>query len=272
MRMQAGKRDWFFKKKFWLILPVLLIQLCSALAQDKQLDGIVFDKDTKERLARIGILNLRTGALWYNDLKGAFKIDARIGDKLVFTKEDFLPDTVLVKNTESMVIYMQRTAIMLKEVTIRDSLHTPLQRLLATKREYNKAYGSRAFSDPFSTAPGGGAGLNLDALYNSLSKSGQNAQHLQELIQGDYEQNVIDYRFSRSFVGNITKLNGEELTDFMRRYRPSYFTVTNDTEYEFIVYIRTSLRRFLKLKKSYASPPPHQTNSESDSPKTVSED
>jgi hypothetical protein len=170
-----------------------------------------------------------------------------------------------------MVVYMQRSAIMLREVTIRDSLHTPMQRLLATKREYNKAYGSRAFSNPFSTAPGGGAGLSLDALYNSLSRSGQNAQHLQELIQSDYEQNVIDYRFSRSFVANITKLKDQDLSEFMRRYRPSYFTVTNDTEYEFVVYIRTSLRRFLKNKKANTAPP-RQTNSELNPAKIVSED
>jgi hypothetical protein len=255
----------------WAIIPLFLLKGALAFSQDKQLEGIIFEKDTKERLARINILNLNTGALWYNNLKGEFRIDAKPGDKIVFSKEDYLADTLVVKNMASVIIYLQRTAIMLKEVTIRDSMHTPLQRLLATKREYSKAYGSNAYNNPFSTAPGGGAGLNLDALYNSLSRNGRNAQHLQELIQSDYEQNVIDYRFNRSIVGNITKLKDQELSDFMRRYRPSYFTVTNDTEYEFIVYIRTSLRRFLKIKRTNTSPP-RQTNTELNPAKIVSED
>ena len=267
--MNTGTRHRFWMR--WVMVSLFFLRGALVFAQDKQLEGIVFDKDTRERLARISILNLNTRSLWYNDLKGEFKIDARPGDRVVFSKEDYLPDTIVIKNTESMVVYMQRSAIMLREVTIRDSLHTPMQRLLATKREYNKAYGSRAFSNPFSTAPGGGAGLSLDALYNSLSRSGQNAQHLQELIQSDYEQNVIDYRFSRSFVANITKLKDQDLSEFMRRYRPSYFTVTNDTEYEFVVYIRTSLRRFLKNKKANAAPP-RQTNSELNPAKIVSED
>ena len=113
---------------------------------------------------------------------------------------------------------------------------------------------SGAFSNPFSTAPGGGAGLSLDALYNSLSRSGRNAQHLQELIQSDYEQNVIDYRFNRSYVGNITRLKGTDLADFMIKYRPSYYLVTSDSEYEFITYIRTSLRRYQRNKRASSQP------------------
>ncbi len=253
--MRPGQKFSFsFRMKLWL--PLLLCGMFGkALAQEKQVEGIVFDKDTKDRVARTNILNIRTSKSFYNDLKGEFKIDAVTGDKLVFTKQDYLPDTVLVKNNSNIAVYLQRTAIPLKEVTIRDSQATPKSRLAATKREYSKAYDPSAFSDPFNVVPGGGAGISIDALYNSISKSGRNAQHLQEIIQGDYEQNVIDYRFNRTFVGNITGLKDQELINFMQRYRPGYYLVTTASEYEFITYVMNNLKRYKRNKRAYGLQP-----------------
>ena len=219
-----------------------------------QIEGVIYDKDTKDRVARTNIIDLNTGGSFYNNLKGEFKIDAHPGDKLVFLKLDYFADTITVRDNSNLVISLRRMAIPLREVTIRDSLVTPMQRLQATRKEFSKAYGSNAYSDYLSAAPGGGAGISIDALWNSLSRSGRNAKHLQGLIQEDYQQNVIDYRFNRSYVGNITKLKDQDLTNFMVHYRPGYFIVTTATEYEFITYIRNSLKRYLRNKRIYSQP------------------
>jgi hypothetical protein len=259
--MRNGQKHCFISKMKWALLLLATLRVVDVFAQDKsappggQVEGLVFDKDTKERIARISIMNITTSKLWYDNLQGEFKVDAKTGDRLVFNKEDYLPDTVLVKNNLKIAVYLQRTAIMLREVTIHDSLHTPLQRLAATRREYSKAYGSSAYSDPFSTSPGGGAGISIDALYNALSKSGHDSEHLRGLIQHDYEQNVIDFRFNKSYVASITKLKDPDLADFMIKYRPGYYLVSSDTEYEFITYIRTSLKRYLRNKRSFSLPP-----------------
>jgi len=250
--------------KFRMRLGLLLF-FCGlffgAYAQDKQtvnyknpVEGVVYDKDTKERIARTNIMNLTSGESFYNNLKGEFQIDARPGDKLVFLKLDYLADTLTVKDNSNLLISLRRMAIPLKEVTIRDTLVTPLQRLRATRKSFNKAYGSSAYDGILSTAPGGGAGISMDALWNSLSRTGRNAKHLQGIIEEDYQQNVIDYRFNRSYVANITKLKDQDLTDFMTHYRPGYFIVTTATEYEFITYIRNSLKRYLRNKRLYSQP------------------
>jgi hypothetical protein len=227
--------------------------------QEGQVEGVVYDNDTKDRIARTNIINTTTGKSFYNNLKGEFKVDAKPGDQLVFLRVDYKADTLTVKNTENLAVSMQRLAIPLKEVTIRDSLFTPYQKLQATHKAFSKAYGSSAYDGFLSTPSGGGAGLSIDALWNSLSREGRNAKHLQGLIQSDYQQNVIDYRFSRSYVGNITKLKDQELTDFMIRYRPGYYTVTTYSEYEFITYIRNNLRRYLRNKRTRALQPLNAT-------------
>src|SRR5258708_6731484 len=260
--MKPGRKFSFsLRMRLWLLLLFCGL-FFSTFAQDKkvrvsvgQVEGVVFDKDTRDRVARTNIINTTTGKSFYNDLKGEFKIDARPGDKLIFLRQDYLPDTLIVKGYANMAVSLQRLAIPLKELTIPDSLATPLQRLQAARKEFSKAYGSNAYSDILSTSPGGGAGISIDALWNSMSRSGRNAQHLQGIIQTDYQQNVIDYRFNRTYVGNITKLKGQELTDFMIKYRPGYYRVTTDSEYEFITYIRSNLRRYLRNKKMYSLPP-----------------
>ncbi len=254
-----------FIMKIWLLL-LLSILFTRAFAQEKntnsstnQVEGVVYDKYTLNRVARTNIINTTSGKSFYNNVKGEFKIDAQMGDKLIFLREEYFPDTVILSNNKVLVISLQRKAIPLREVTIRDTAPNPLKRLMATRKEFSKIYGSDSYDNIFGTSPGGGAGISIDAIWNSLSRSGRNAKHLQGIIQGDYEQNVIDYRFNRSYVGNITKLKDKELADFMIKYRPGYYTVTNASEYEFISYIRNNLKRYLRNKKQNALQPLNPT-------------
>ncbi len=259
--MRKGSRDCTFTgiMKPWLFLCFILAA-SNCFSQTKTIAGIVFEKENKERVAAVNIHNTTNNVSVYNSLKGEFKIAAKAGDQLIFTKVGFHPDTVRVKNDSTLAVYMVRLAIQLKEVTVRDSLLTPEQRLAATKADYTKIYGSLAYNDFLSLGPDG-AGLSIDAIWNSISREGRNAEKLRQTIQHDYEQNVIDYRFNRTFVSNITGLRDEKLTEFMFRYRPGYYTTKNATDYEFISMIRANYRRFVRLKRTYMLQPLMQNQS-----------
>jgi hypothetical protein len=201
------------------------------------------------------VLNATTGKSVYNTFKGEFTIDAQPGDILIFIKPDHYADTLKLQNNAALAVYMKRAAIQLKEVFVRDTMLNPQKRLEATKRDYTKIYGSLNNHDLLSVAPGMGAGIGIDALYNAFSRSGRNAEHLRQIIERDYKQNVIDYRFNRTYVGNITHLKDQQLTDFMQRYRPGYYQVTTAGEYDFILSIRANLRRYLRSPKTYGLAP-----------------
>jgi hypothetical protein len=228
----------------------------KCFSQEKTVAGIVFDKESKDRIASVNIHNITAGIAVFNNLKGEFAIKAKEGDQLVFTRQAYHPDTVKVENNTPLAIYMARLAIQLKEVTVHDSLQTPEKRLEATKRDYSKVYGSLAYGDFLTSPSSGGAGLSIDALYNSISREGRNASRLREIIERDYEQNVIDYRFNRTYVGHITGLKDEKLTAFMSRYRPGYYTTKTMSDYEFVTMIKNNLRRFLRRNQAaYYLPP-----------------
>ncbi len=227
----------------------------KCFSQEKTVAGIVFDKESKARIASVNIHNITTGVAVYDNLKGEFNIKAVAGDQLVFTRQEYHPDTIKVQSNIPLAIYMSRLAIQLKLVTVHDSLLTPDQQLAATKREYNKAYGPLAYGDFLTSPSNGSAGLSIDALYNSFSREGRNAANLRQIIERDYEQKVIDYRFNRTYVANITGLKDEKLTAFMFRYRPGYYTTKTLSDYDFIYMIRNNLRRFLRNQRTYSLQP-----------------
>jgi hypothetical protein len=238
----------------WGLVLCFLVLTVKCFPQEKTVAGIVFDKNSKDRVATVNIRNITTGISAYDNLKGEFKIEAKAGDLLVFSKFEYHPDTIKVVSEAPLAIYLAPLAIQLSEVTVHDTVLSPLMRLHATKQEFSKAYGSLAYDDFLSTPSSGGAGLSIDALWNAFSRSGRNAEKLRGTIQHDYEQNTIDFRFNRTYVGNITGLKDAKLTAFMFRYRPGYYTTKTASEYEFVAMIRANFRRFMRNQRTYTLP------------------
>jgi co-chaperonin GroES (HSP10) len=232
----------------------LSLFVLHALAQEKTVDGIVFDKDSKERIAKVNVVNIRTKQAVYNNLQAEFHINAQPGDQLIFSKQNYFSDTVTVKDMSSIAVYLKPSSIMLKQVNIHDTLQTPEKRLEATKRDYSKIYGSLGDRDILSVSPYGGAGISIDAIWNMLSRSGRNAEHLKTIIERDYHENLIDYRFNKTLVASVTGLKEPQLSDFMQRYRPGYYQVITASDYDFILSIKANYRRFMRNPRAYKLP------------------
>jgi hypothetical protein len=250
-----GPKPYIYLNMRYGLLFCFLFAAFNCLAQDKTVQGIVFDKATKERIASVNIHNTTKGFYIYDNLKGEYTVVASVGDQLIFTRQDYLPDTIKVTGKGELAIYLTHVVIQLREVTVRDSILTPDQKLAQTKEEYAKIYSPSLNPDAFVNSSYGGAGISIDAIYNAISRSGRNAAHLRDIIQQDYQQNVIDYRFSRTFVSQITGLKEQELTSGMYRYRPAYYNVTTMTDYEFIRMIKANYRRYVRYQRVYAPQP-----------------
>lgn len=244
------------KKLFFIFL--FLCTISNIFAQDRQVQGIVFDRDSKQRLTRVYIYNTRTEKGFYNNSKGEFNTSLRTGDVLVAAAQGYLVDTVTVPNANTILLYLRRNVVQLKEVIVRDSVKTPEGQLKETKQEYEEAY-RRGNAKDLITLGGnnrlGGAGLSIDALYNLVSRSGRNARELQRVIERDYRESLIDFRFNKNFVGQVTQLTGESLTDFMQQYRPSYNFIMEASDYELLAYIKATLERYKRNPAANRLPP-----------------
>jgi hypothetical protein len=236
-------------KRIIYTLLLLSISAGKLFAQDKPVQGIVFDMDSKQRLTRVYIFNTRTGEGFYNNTKGELKTVAREGDILVAALQGYGVDTVSIKSENTVLFYLRRNSIQLQEVVVRDSIKTPQDQLKAAQEEYSTIYTKGAVKNIFTTGGsngGGGAGLSITALYNLLSKEGKNARLLQKIIERDYRDAMIEYRFTKTLVNNITGLSGTKLTDFKQQYKPGYYFILEANDYELIQYIQRSYQTYLE--------------------------
>lgn len=235
-------------KKICFFLFLICCQV-GLFAQEREVQGIVFDKDTKHRLVRVYIYNMRTHKGIYNNSKGEFTTNLAKGDTLVAALSGYGVDTLTVQMQGTLLFYLKRTSIQLPEVTVTDTIKNPAARLAKTKKEYSEIYRKGSTKDMLQVGgPNGmgGAGLGIDALWNLLSREGKNARNLQKIIERDYRDMIINYRYTFNLVGNVTGLSNEDLKDFMLQYRPSYNFIIEANDYMLIAYIKNAYEQYRK--------------------------
>ena len=229
--------------KFTGIYILFFIFSCTAFAQQKTFQGFVMDKNTRQRLAKVYIYNSRNDDALYNNRKGEFTFKAIPGDTLFAALEGYAIDTIVYKGQNSVLFQLTPLFIRLKEVKIVGSMPTPQEKYEKNLKEYKYAT-DRGSSKDLLNLGGGGVGLGIDAIYNLLSRKGANARRLQGILEKDYKEQIIDFRFRPEFVGRILGINDFELSDFMQQYRPTYEFVLSASDYAFVVFIKNNYKAY----------------------------
>lgn len=216
----------------------------SVSAQMQQVSGLVVDGNA--RLSGAMISNCRTGLITRSNVQGFFIIRARKGDTLITQLLNYRNDTLLITNQENGLIRLKPASHMLKQVSIRDSVKNSEVMYEQNKKEYKDIYRRGDMSHIFGIGPGIGIpmlffGVNIDKLYNALSKQGHDARRLQLTLTGDYQNSVVNQRFNR-LVARLTGYQGERLNDFIMKYRPTYAYVIKASDYDLAQYIKLKLK------------------------------
>lgn len=182
---------------------------------------MVTDKNTKQRIANVKLINLRTGDVLFNNTKGEFSLSAKIGDQIVATGKGYFSDTLTVDNKRLLLFHLLRESIYIDEVKV-SGRKSPDDILKKAQEDYEKAYRLADYGDAF-TNGANGAGLSISMLYSLFSKEAKRARKLTNTIENDYKENVIDYKFTKELISKVTGLSFEESENFRRIFRPSYF-------------------------------------------------
>lgn len=227
----------------YILLSALVLGSYTLLfCQTKRVEGIVFDKNTKQRLGNVKLANLRTGNVIYNNIKGEFDLQARIGDRIVAMSKGYFPDTLAVDDKGLLLFHLLRESIYIDEVQVL-ARKSPEEILKKAREDYNKAYRLAGYGDVFSVGPNG-AGLSINAIYSLFSKEAKRARRLTKTIENDYKENVIDYKFTKELISKVTGLSFDESEKFRRIFRPSYFFILAASDYELTNYIKDCYSRY----------------------------
>nr|WP_233173522.1 hypothetical protein [Pedobacter sp. ASV19] len=237
-------------------LLLLLMCTCTDIlhAQQKTVPGFVMDKSNKQRLAKVYIYNPKNDVGIYNNAKGEFTLQVAVGDTLFAALSGYAIDTVVYKGQNSIYFQLTPHFIRLREVKIIGSLPTPKQKYDRTLKEYKYALDRGSSKDLLNVGPEG-AGLGIDAIYNLLSRKGANARHLQKILEKDYREQVIDFRFRPEYVERVLNIHDYELTDFMQQYRPTYEFVLSASDYAFNLFLRNNYAAYKRNPRALRLPP-----------------
>lgn len=212
-------------------------------AQTKPVQGIVIDKETKQRLAKVYIYNVRTRDGLYNNTKGEFSTYANPGDTLVAALSGYGVDTIVFKGQNAAYFQLKSLGIRLRDVVIQRKRLTPQEQYEKSVKEY-RYQTMKGSSKDLLNFSNGGVGLGIDAIYNLLSRQGRNARYLQKILEKDYREDLIDYRFNATLVQQVLGIKDTELVDFMQQYRPTYQFVLDADDYAFNLFIKNAYRSY----------------------------
>ncbi len=234
---------------------ILFLSLCclQLAAQQKVVQGFVVDKDSKQRLAKVYIYNPATDDGIYNNNKGEFTVHAKVGDTLFAALSGYGMDTVIFKGQSALLFQLKSLSIRLKEVKILGKTPTASEQYAKNLKDYKYALDKGSSKDLLNLGQGG-VGLGIDAIYNLLSRQGKNARHLQAILERDYHEAIIDYRFRPDYVKALTNATEGEIKDFMLQYRPTYQFTLTATDYSFVLFIRNSYASYKRNPGAFRLP------------------
>lgn len=239
--------------KFYCILLFFSFCFAQIYAQTKPIQGFVIDKESKLRLAKVYIYNPSTDEGLYNNNKGEFTINAKVGDTIFAALSGYAMDTVVYKGQTAIFFQLKSLSIRLKEVTVLGRTPSPQQQYAKKLNEYKSALAKGSSKDLLNLGPGG-VGLGIDAIYNLLSREGKNARRLQAILERDYHEAIIDYRFRPDYVKSVIDIKDADLTDFMVQYRPTYQFTLSATDFDFVAFIKNSYAAYKRNPGAFRLP------------------
>ncbi len=225
----------------------------TSLAQEKALSGFVVDKESKLRLAKVYIYNSATDDGFYNNTKGEFLASVKVGDTIFAALGGYAMDTVVYRGQSAIVFQLRSMSIRLKEVSIYGKQKTPQELYKSRLNEYKYQLDKGSSKDLLNLGQGG-VGLGIDAIYNLLSRDGKNARQLQKILEKDYKEQVIDYRYKPNYVMALIDIKENDIQDFMLQYRPTYQFVLSASEYAFIQFVKNSYASYKRNPAMYRLP------------------
>ncbi|WP_169719468.1 carboxypeptidase-like regulatory domain-containing protein [Olivibacter sitiensis] len=201
--------------------------------------GVVTEQNGAQRIGDVSIVNKRTQDRALTNMLGNFDIAASVGDTLIVTKYGYATKNQPISSAQDIVIRLDKN-YMLDEVTITG--RSKSQEMEDVMNDYRR---QGVFNDG-KTKPLQYVFTPLTALYNAFGSAPKNARRFNRYMNNELEESVVDKKFNKYNVSEITGLKDDDLNSFMAYYRPSFQECQYWNEYDIRKYLEKSLAQFEK--------------------------
>ena len=233
-------------QKLCLAIILLLCTFIKTFGQQREVYGYLLDSATLLPVQYVDVRNEDSKLTTITNEQGLFKIQASINQVLIFNLIGY--QTKALKYTQQFAGVDTIHVIMIPTLThnlehVVVSTYTYKQYQLDSaerRREFLADVGPRKRTLQ-NGGSGAGIGLNLDKLFSNESK-----QRKRAITQFDAneEWQYTKLRYSPILVHGYTRLRGDSLQMFMKRYTPSYHWLRTHTDEDVKFYINDKLKTF----------------------------
>lgn len=214
-----------------LIFIALITSCFSTVAQRTYVYGVVKDSLTQEDLIGVHIQNIDAGSLTSTNAEGKFKMPAQVGDTLVFSSVGhktlaWIADSSWF-NSEEIEFLLPVNTIYLDEVVVGEFPEYEQFKELVIKEQPQdttfQIFGvPKVVMDPYPQMEKSEY-LNpiyaffhpISAIHHSVSKKEKEKRQMQHLRRTKHMREKAQLKFTREWVSDNTKLEGDKLTSFI---------------------------------------------------------
>jgi hypothetical protein len=237
---------YIYRRLSLLIAFFVCLTLSVSAQQLAFFKGVVFKKNSPVTIAFVSVTDLSrkdvTGVL--SDDLGSFRIQAAVGDSLLFKKSDYTPQLIVIQSYSPLSVYMQ-AIIHLNQVTIKD---------VSKQKELNDALDAYKKKGQYYTLDPNVLSVlvsPLTGLYELFGKAPAQARRFRKYSKEEMERIEVAKRYNKTVVKNITNMPDEDLEDFMFNFTPNVEDIRIWTDYDIISYIKRSYAYFKANRDSY---------------------
>jgi hypothetical protein len=207
------------------------------------ISGTVYDSTRIYPVEGVEVKNL-AGEVAFTDSLGRYSISIAKKDSLCFSYHDKATLKFATSNLNSyqsfdisLHIQQKEKYRQLKEVRINTKSYR--QDSVNNRERYAQIFNYKKPGVSSSINPATGAvGMDLAEFINMFRfRRNKQMRKMQERLLEQEQDRYVDYKFNKMLVKRITQLQGKDLDQFMKIYRPKYEFATESDLIEFYQYI-----------------------------------
>ena len=232
-----------------ILIIIALLAGSDQLCAQQTLYGKVYEAFTDSVIATVNIFNTRTKSSIRSGADGSYSLSAAEGDIIIFSASGFKPDTITVSFSLLLTRFdlsLHKQIVLLKEIKVTGSYKNDS---LNRRNYYSHIYAKQA-GITGRNRPADGIGVTLSPI-SFFSKESKQKRTLRKRLEKEEKESFIDHSFPLVWVKSITGLNGDSLSLFMYRYRPSYSFCRKTDRQGMRVYINSKVKEFRKPEKQH---------------------
>jgi hypothetical protein len=231
--------------RYIFYLFVLLLSGGLTASAQQFLTGKVYVKGSSDTLISVSIHNITQGRYDLSDEDGSYRIQAAAGDHIAFSAVGHKPDTLTV--TASILTASYPVFLEIKPQTLataRVEFTNYQLDSLDRRKEYGWVYEQGHEKRFEQQRPGDGVGVNMN-IFRNTSTAARQRKELEKRLAKEEQEYYVDFRYSKEYVARITRLQGDSLKMFMKKYRPSYDYCRRAATVDILVYINDCYKQFI---------------------------